>query len=236
MCLDAIRKQPDVNCLQRMIITIDGPAGVGKSTIAQLLAKALNFDFLNTGAMYRCAALAALQAGIPIEDHDRLVEHVKDLKFEQKGERIFLDGLDVTERIRAADITKLVSSVANVIPLRLILIQWQRDFARDRNIVTEGRDQGTVVFTDAQCKIFLTASPEIRARRRTDQLLAQGVTADFQQILEEQVQRDLQDSQRSFGALKQSPDSEIVISDHMSPDDVLEALLTLVRAKTSPPH
>ena len=217
-----------------MIITIDGPAGVGKSTIAKLLAKALNFDFLNTGAMYRCAALAALQAGISIEDHDRLVEHVKDLKFEQKGERIFLDGLDVTERIRAADITKLVSSVANVIPLRLILIQWQRDFARDRNIVTEGRDQGTVVFTDAQCKIFLTASPEIRARRRTDQLLAQGVTADFQQILEEQVQRDLQDSQRSFGALKQSPDSEVVISDHMSPDDVLEALLTLVRAKTLP--
>lgn len=217
-----------------MIITIDGPAGVGKSTIAQLLAKALNFDFLNTGAMYRCAALAALQAGIPIDDHDKLVEYVKDLKFEQKGERIFLDGRDVTERIRDADVTKLVSSVANIVPLRLILIQWQRDFARNRNIVTEGRDQGSVVFTDAECKIFLTASPEIRAQRRTDQLLAQGVAADYQQILEDQIHRDLQDSQRSFGALRQSSDSAVVISDHMSPDDVLETLLTLVRSKSSP--
>ncbi|MBN8601595.1 MAG: (d)CMP kinase [Planctomycetes bacterium] len=214
-----------------MIITIDGPAGVGKSTVAQLLAKSLGFEFLNTGAMYRCAALASLEANIPIEQADKIVEHVKTLRFEQQGAKILLSGRDVTARIRESDVTKLVSPIASIIPLRLVLIDWQKEFANGRNIVTEGRDQGSVVFTNAECKIFLTASPEIRARRRTDELIAKGQQADYTQILQDQIERDQLDANRPFGALRPAEDSVVVQSDNLPIEAVLELLLQIAHSK-----
>lgn len=214
-----------------MIVTIDGPAGVGKSTVAQSLAKTLGFEFLNTGAMYRCAALASVDAKIPIDHPTEIVEHVKKLRFEQNGSQILLSGRDVSERIRESDVTKLVSPIASIIPLRMVLIDWQKQFAQGRNIVTEGRDQGSVVFTDAECKIFLTASPEIRARRRTDELTHKGINADYDQILMEQIQRDELDASRPFGALRPSMDAVIVQSDNLSLEEVHDKLLQIVRSK-----
>lgn len=214
-----------------MIVTIDGPAGVGKSTVAQRLAKTLGFEFLNTGAMYRCAALASIDAKISIDHPADIVEQVKKLQFEQNGSQILLSGRDVSERIRESDVTKLVSPIASIIPLRMVLIDWQKQFAQGRNIVTEGRDQGSVVFTDAECKIFLTASPEIRARRRTDELTHKGLNADYDQILLDQIQRDELDASRPFGALRPSTDSVIVQSDNLSLDEVHDKLLQIVRSK-----
>jgi cytidylate kinase len=214
-----------------MIITIDGPAGVGKSTVAQLLAKSLGFEFLNTGAMYRCAALASIEANIPLDQQAAIVEHVKKLHFEQQGNKILLSGRDVSERIRESDVTRLVSPIASIVPLRMVLIDWQKGFAAGRNIVTEGRDQGSVVFTHAECKIFLTASPEIRAKRRTDELIAKGQTADFEQILNDQIKRDELDANRPFGALRPAADAVILQSDQLSLEEVLSELLLIARSK-----
>lgn len=214
-----------------MIITIDGPAGVGKSTVAQLLAKSLGFEFLNTGAMYRCAALASIEANIPIDQPDAIVEHIKTLRFEQNGSQILLSGRNVTDRIRESDVTQLVSPIASIIPLRMVLIQWQKDLATGRNIVTEGRDQGSVVFTNAECKIFLTASPEVRAQRRTDELIAKGRSADFEQILSDQIKRDELDANRPFGALRPAADAIILQSDQLSLEAVLNELLKIARSK-----
>jgi cytidylate kinase len=218
-----------------MIITIDGPAGVGKSTVAQLLAKSLGFEFLNTGAMYRCAALASIEANIPIDQPDAIVEHVKSLRFEQNGSQILLSGRNVSDRIRESDVTQLVSPIASIIPLRMVLIQWQKDFAIGRNIVTEGRDQGSVVFTNAECKIFLTASPEVRAQRRTDELIAKGRSVDFEQILSDQVKRDELDANRPFGALRPAADAIILHSDQLSLEAVLNELLKIARSKMVSP-
>jgi cytidylate kinase len=218
-----------------MIITIDGPAGVGKSTVAQLLAKSLGFEFLNTGAMYRCAALASIEANIPIDQPDAIVEHVKSLRFEQNGSQILLSGRNVSDRIRESDVTQLVSPIASIIPLRMVLIQWQKDFAIGRNIVTEGRDQGSVVFTNAECKIFLTASPEVRAQRRTDELIAKGRSVDFEQILSDQVKRDELDANRPFGALRPAADAIILHSDQLSLEAVLHELLKIARSKMVSP-
>jgi cytidylate kinase len=218
-----------------MIITIDGPAGVGKSTVAQLLAKSLGFEFLNTGAMYRCAALASIEANIPIDQPDAIVEHVKSLRFEQNGSQILLSGRNVSDRIRESDVTQLVSPIASIIPLRMVLIQWQKDFAIGRNIVTEGRDQGSVVFTNAECKIFLTASPEVRAQRRTDELIAKGRSVDFEQILSDQIKRDELDANRPFGALRPAADAIILHSDQLSLEAVLNELLKIARSKMVSP-
>jgi cytidylate kinase len=218
-----------------MIITIDGPAGVGKSTVAQLLAKSLGFEFLNTGAMYRCAALASIEANIPIDQPDAIVEHVKSLRFEQNGSQILLSGRNVSDRIRESDVTQLVSPIASIIPLRMVLIQWQKDFAIGRNIVTEGRDQGSVVFTNAECKIFLTASPEVRAQRRTDELIAKGRSVDFEQILSDQIKRDELDANRPFGALRPAEDAIILHSDQLSLEAVLHELLKIARSKMVSP-
>jgi len=215
-----------------MIITIDGPAGVGKSTVAQMLAQKLGFDFLNTGAMYRCAALASIEAHIPLDASEKIVDCVKSLRFEQKGPQIFLDNRDVTERIRQKDVTQLVSPIADIIPLRHVLIEWQKKFAQGRNIVTEGRDQGSVVFNNADCKIFLTATPEIRARRRTDQLQLMGIDADFNQILKDQILRDELDAKRPFGALRPASDCVVIRSDDLSMEQVIEEMLRIVRSKS----
>ncbi len=212
-----------------MIITIDGPAGVGKSTAAQSLADALGFACLNTGAMYRCVALATLEHRIPLTDHDHIVALAQSLAFEQQGKLIFLNGVDVTERIRERDVATAVGSVADIVALRKVLIQWQRAFAKGRDIVTEGRDQGTEVFDNAECKIFLTASAEVRARRRTDELIAKGLSADYSQILADQIKRDFEDAHRPVGALRQATDSKVVESDHLSREDVVKKLLEIVR-------
>jgi CMP/dCMP kinase len=211
-----------------MIVTIDGPAGAGKSSVARALAQRLGFRFLDTGAMYRAVALAAVRQDVDLEDEDALAELADRIDIRFDGDCVLLDGEDVSQAIRANEITTRVRPVADNQRVRRRLVQLQRQIARGVDIVTEGRDQGTVAFPDAQCKIFLTATPEERARRRVHELAARGEAVTFQEVLDQQNARDLQDVQRPVGALIQAPDAMEFVTDGMSREEVIDRLAEIV--------
>ena len=154
--------------VERMIVTVDGPAGAGKSTVARALARRLGYQYLDTGAMYRAVALAALHRGLDFENPEGIAQLARQLKIEVSGCQIFLDGQEVTEAVRSSEVTSVTRFAADNPHVREHLVALQRAMGAQRDIVTEGRDQGTVVFPEAQCKIYLTASPEERARRRME--------------------------------------------------------------------
>ncbi len=212
-----------------MIVTIDGPAGAGKSTIARQLADRLGIEYLDTGAMYRAVTWAALQQGIDPADESALVQLISHLRYDVDQDRIRVDGVDVTQEIRDPAVARAVSQVAAHPAVREHLVRWQRELARGRSIVTEGRDQGTVVFPDADVKIFLTASAEERARRRVAQWKEQGIQADYQEVLREQQRRDALDSSRPVGALKRANDAIEVDTDGRTVAEVVESIVELVR-------
>lgn len=212
-----------------MVVTIDGPAGAGKSSIARHAAERLGFEFLDTGAMYRAATLGALRSGIDLGDVPALVAYVESIRLGWSENRIFLDGEDVSEAIRAPAVTDAIRSIADPPEIRERLSRQQRQIAEGRDIVTEGRDQGAEVFPEAGCKIFLTASPEERARRRQQQLAEAGRPATFEEVLAAQNRRDLEDRMRPVGRLRAAPDAIVIASDGMTPDEVLEAVLRIVR-------
>jgi len=214
-----------------MIITIDGPAGAGKSTVAKALAQRLGFAYLDTGAMYRAVALAALQRGVDGTRPDALAQLVHQIHVDFHNDRVLLDGQDVTEAIRDWKITQITPHVADNPEVRRRLIELQRQFAQGRNIVTEGRDQGTLVFPEAECKIFLTASAEERARRRLAELQARGESATFEEVLAAQQRRDQEDASRAFGRLARSPDAVEVPTDGLSIGQVVDRLVELVRQR-----
>jgi cytidylate kinase len=217
-----------------MIITIDGPAGAGKSTVARALARRLGFRFLDTGAMYRAVALAGYRRGLDWDVPDDLAQLAKKLDIQMSGEQIFLDGEDVTEAVRTSGVTAVTRYAAGNPQVREHLVALQRTLAAGENVVTEGRDQGTVAFPDATCKIFLTASPLERARRRLRDLKSQGEPATLEQVLTAQDRRDREDAARAVGPLVPAADAIEVCTDGMTLDEVvhrLEALAT-VRRKT----
>lgn len=214
-----------------MIVTIDGPAGAGKSTVARGLAKRLGFELLDTGAMYRAVALAGFRAGIDWEQPEKLAQLAGRADIDYRDGRIFLDGEDVSGEIRTSTITKLTKHAANNKEVRQRLVELQREIAQGRDVVTEGRDQGTVAFPDAECKIFLTASPEQRARRRTRDLQAAGEAAEYEEVLAQQNLRDQQDQTREIGGLKAAADAVVINTDDMDQEQVLDQLEQLVRQR-----
>ncbi len=216
-----------------MIVTIDGPAGSGKSSAARTLAKRLNFRFLDTGAMYRTVTLAALREGIQFEDEAALALLAAKIEIRLTDDRVYLDDQDVTDAIRTFEITTLTRHAADNLLVRELLCDLQREFAAGNDVVTEGRDQATVVFPDADCKIYLTASEEVRAERRHQDLLARGEQITLGEVLAKQQQRDLGDLERKQGGLKQAEDSIVVTTDGMSPDEVVDCLEQIVHAKMS---
>jgi len=210
-----------------MIVTIDGPAGAGKSTVARLLAERLGFRFLDTGAMYRVVALAALRRGLAGDDAC-WVDLARRIEMRFEGRRVFLDGEDVSDAIRASHVTAHVRYAADNPQVREHLVELQQAIGRAGNMVTEGRDQGTVVFPHAECKVFLTASPAERARRRVDDLQRRGETPEFAAVLAEQRTRDERDANRPVGPLVKAPDAVEVVTDGLSLDDVVSRLAELV--------
>jgi cytidylate kinase len=214
-----------------MIITLDGPAGAGKSSVARELARRLGYRFLDTGAMYRAVALAAQTRGVPWEDSHALAALAADISLELQHGRVFLDGEDVTDDIRATQITSVVHHVADNPEVRAELVRLQRRLAEGKNIVCEGRDQGTVAFPNAECKIFLTATPEERARRRLSQLRAQGEEVGFDELLKQQNDRDSRDRSRPVGRLSKAKDALELVSDGMTREQVIDRLEQLVRQK-----
>ncbi len=214
-----------------MIVAIDGPAGAGKSTVAKRLADRLGFDFLDTGAMYRAVALAGLRRGIDWDDADALAGLARTLDIRFEHPRILLNGEDVSTAIRANETTVAVRYVADHADVRQHLVRLQRQFAVGRNLVTEGRDQGTLVFPDAACKFFLNASARERARRRVADLQARGQQVPFEDILRQQQRRDDEDRRRPLGALIKAPDAVEIDTDGLSLDQVVQRLEQIVRQR-----
>lgn len=216
-----------------MIITIDGPAGAGKSSVARRLAKRLGFRFLDTGAMYRAVALAGHRRGIDLADTQALARLAAELVIDVDEQRVLLDGEDVTQTIRTSQITALTHYAADNALVRRVLVKLQRAAAAGKNVVTEGRDQGTIVFPQAECKIYLDASPEERARRRMQDLRARGETPEFAEVLAQQEQRDQRDRSRPVGPLILAEDAEVVVTDGLEPDEVVDRLEALARSRTT---
>jgi cytidylate kinase len=217
--------------MPHVVITIDGPAGAGKSSTARALAERLGFRFLDTGAMYRAVALAALRRGLDWNDPAALADLCDRISIEVRGDRILLDGDDVSDEIRTQTVTAAVGHAADNQHVRRRMIELQRREAVGQNIVTEGRDQGTLAFPDATCKVFLTASPQERAQRRLRQLRARGEHVSLEQVLDEQNERDRRDGQRPFGGLLAAPDAVDVPTDGLTQDEVVDRLAALVREK-----
>ncbi len=204
------------------LIAIDGPSGVGKSTTARRAAARLGWQYLDTGAMYRAATLALQRAGLSLADRPALERLLVSLDLAQEGTRIFLSGEDVSEAIRSQDVTRAVTPVSADARVREVLVEQQRRIGASGRWVVDGRDIGTVVFPGACCKIFLTASPEARARRRFLELEAKGQTPVFDEVLADQRRRDEADSTRAVAPLRRAADAVELDSSAMTLDQVVD--------------
>lgn len=219
---------------QNVRVAIDGPAGTGKSTLARMLAGRIGAAYLDTGAMYRAATLKVLESGVDPEDGDAVISATKDLELEIGSDPstsvVILEGKDVSEDIRTARVNASVSAVSAIREVRenLVALQQKLAWSGDRSVVLEGRDIGTVVLPDAEVKVFLTASPEVRAQRRTEQDTAAGRDADYDEILASVIARDAKDSGRTESPLRAADGAIVVDTSDLSIDDVLERLAQLV--------
>jgi cytidylate kinase len=211
-----------------IIIAIDGPAGAGKSTIARSLAGRLGFTYIDTGAMYRAVALWALQASIDLDDMHRLEQLAKAADIAFDGDRVILNGEDVTAAIREPGVSDAASKVSIVPGVRRAMREQQQKIGVSQSVVMEGRDIGTVVFPDAQVKIFLDADPETRAERR-----ARETGDEVSRVAQEIAERDQRDRSRTEAPLTQAPDAEYIDSSKLPPELVEEAILKIIRRRTS---
>lgn len=220
--------------VKRVIVAIDGPAGVGKSTLAKRIADKLGFVYVNSGAMYRAVALWALRLGVATSDMHRLEQLAKEARIELlpgDDHRVLLNGEDVSEAIRELKVSQAASQISVIPAVRRALLQVQRDMAQKGSIVMEGRDIGSVVFPEAQVKIFLDADPIERAKRRAIEL--HGHDGEVESVAKELQKRDQRDRTRSEAPLVQAPDAQLVDTTGRSLDEVEEIVLRLVRARVS---
>jgi cytidylate kinase len=212
------------------VVTIDGPAGSGKSTVARRLAARLGWRLLDTGAMYRAVTLAALRAGTDLESDEALGALASRVSVELPPGKVVLDGEDITAIVRSVEVTRATRFAADSPSVRRQLVHWQRAFADDHDVVAEGRDQGTVVFPDAARKFFLTASAEARARRRHAEYLDRGEAVEFEAILRDIRERDDRDASRSIAPMVAAADARVVDTTGLEPDEVVALLEADVRA------
>ena len=220
-----------------IVIAVDGPGGAGKGELTRRLASGLNFGLLDSGAIYRVLAYAARKAGLALFDEESLCREaeVMNLSFEVEGDgvHVMLNGEDVSSAIRTEDAGVNASKVAQFPSVRQALLQRQRDFRQDPGLVADGRDMGTVVFPDAQVKIFLDADAEVRAKRRVKQLMAVGKGADYNEILREIKERDERDRNRAVAPLKPAADAVVIDSSDMDIAAVYQKAMEIIREKTA---
>jgi len=213
------------------VITIDGASGTGKGTVSQLIAKHLGWKFLDSGALYRVLALAAQKHGVALDNEKALqvLAEYFDVQFQaidNELPRILLEGEDVTETIRTEKMGNAASKIAALSAVRSALLNRQRAFRESPGLVTDGRDMGTVVFPDADLKIFLTASPEERARRRFNQLKEKGINVNLDDLVEELRERDKRDQERAVAPLRPADDAICINTDHLTIEKVVERILS----------
>ena len=220
---------------KRLIIAIDGPAGAGKSTLARRVALRLGAVYIDTGAMYRAVALWAMRSGIPLDDSHRLEALAKNasIQFIAGNDRLLLNGEDVTEAIRTLEVASAASEVAAVAGVRRQMVEMQRAIAAKSSVVMEGRDIGTVVFPDADVKIFLDATSEIRAQRRAEELGEKKIPFDLDRLRQQIEERDARDRNRTASPLLQAQDATYLDSSKLTPIEAEEAILKIIRIKTS---
>ena len=212
-------------------IAIDGPGAAGKSTIAKCLAKKLNYVHLDTGAMYRSTAYKALQNHISLEDEEAVCKMLENTKIQLATDgSIFLDGEDVSDKIRTNEMSLAASLVSKLAKVRRMLVERQQEMAKEKGFIMDGRDIGTVVLTDAEVKIYMTASPMARAKRRYDQNIAKNIpTGSIEEIAREIAERDLQDMTRENSPLKKADDAVEIYTSDMSIEEVTERIYSLAK-------
>lgn len=217
--------------MREFIVTVDGPAGSGKSTIAKIIAKKYGFTYLDTGAMYRMIALYALENSISLDDTEAVEDMLKNTKLDIIGNQFFLNGKDVSEEIRTPRVSAIVSPVSAIKEVRVKLVDLQREISKGKSVILDGRDIGTVVFPNGDIKIFLVASPEERAKRRLKEYEEKGIEADYESVLASIKERDYLDSTRKESPLKKAEDAHEIDSSTMSIDEVVEAISKYIDEK-----
>ena len=213
-------------------VAIDGPGGTGKSTIAKAIAADFGLEYIDTGAMYRAIALKSIREGVAADDVPAVEKMLASTVIDFAGGVTYLDGEDVGGLIRTNEISMAASDISKLACVRAKVDEVSKHLAATKNVVMEGRDIGTIVIPDAEVKIFMTAAPEIRARRRYNQLLDAGKEADYDQIFEEIKARDYQDSHRSLNPLKQADDAVYLDTSHMSLEENIKTIADIINEKT----
>ena len=216
----------------RINIAIDGPSGAGKSTIADILASKLSYVHLDTGAMYRSAALLAIKNNASLSDEEKIVELMEnDFKLDMANDKVILNGEDITDAIRTNEVSMAASDISKLSGVRKALVKSQQEIASKKGYIVDGRDICSVVLPDAEVKVFLTATSEDRAKRRLEQNRQKGIIDDYDKILEDIKKRDYQDSHRANSPLVKADDATLIDSSNMSIDDVVNEILKLVYKK-----
>lgn len=220
-----------------MIVAIDGPAGSGKGTVTKEIAKRMGLINLDTGATYRCVALASLKHGIKLEEEDKIVSLIDDLDIEFKYDkddfiRVYLNGEEVTSEIRSFEVNQIVSPISSIVRVRLKMVDLQRKMAEGKDVIMEGRDIGTYVFPNADVKIYLDADVEERAKRRFNENQEKGIDVSFEDVLENIKKRDENDKHKEIGSLKIAEDAVIVDSTKLSIEEMADAVEKIILKKT----
>ena len=218
-----------------MIVAIDGPAGSGKGTITEIVSKELNLINISSGGAYRCVALLAIENNIEIWQKEKILDVLNSSTIEFKNENgkdvIFLNGKDVTNRIKENDVANIVSQISSIKEVRFKLNEIFRQCAKGKNVIMEGRDIGTYVFPNADVKLYLDASEEIRAKRRVRQNKEQGIETNYEEVLENLRFRDKNDREKEVGALKQAEDAVYINSDNMTPQQEADEVIKVIKSK-----
>lgn len=214
------------------IVAIDGPAGSGKGTITKKVGEKLGLINIDTGAMFRCVTLNMIQEKVTLEEEEKIKEILKNIKIDLKeNEEVFLNGINVSQKIREEEVTKMVSPVSVLPMVREKMLILQREMAKGKNVIMEGRDIGTVVFPKANVKIYLDASPEERARRRVKQNQEKGMESSYEEVLKNIMERDKRDLSREIAPLKQAEDAIYIDSSDMTIDEVVDKIIKIIQEK-----